>query len=173
MNAATNGLTEKVDRLLLVLQKDIKHVQYGIEKLDKLRELLIRRDDVGLGQLLEEMRLQSQEYIENQKLRGELRQQIAAILGWPAEQVRLGRLQEVVPVEQGIFVRQMRRQLKEVISRLKNEYTGTVVLLADLARFNSMLLGAILGTGQSRNITYDAHGGASRSGEVAFVNLQF
>ncbi len=173
MNTTTTELTERVDELLLVLQKDLVHIERSIEKLSELRELVIRRDDSGLNRLLEQIQSQSREYIENQKLREQLRRQIARILGWPVDEVRLGRLQQTVSAEQAIHVGQVRRRLQDVISRLQNEHAGTVMLLADLARFNNMLLNTILETGQACGITYDARGGTSRGGEIAFVNLQF
>ena len=46
-------------------------------------------------------------------------------------------------------------------------------LLSDLARFNRTLLSAILESGQPRGVTYNSRGGTSRSGDVAFVNLEF
>ncbi len=173
MNTTMTGLAERVDELLFVLQKDIEHIEQSIDNLNKLRELLIKRDDCGLNRLLEEIRSQSQGYVENQKLREQLRMHISGILGWSVDEVRLGRLQQTVSVEQEIRVGQLRSRLQGVISRLQGEHAGTVILLADLTRFNNMLLNTILETGRARGITYDAQGGTSRSGDIAFMNLQF
>jgi hypothetical protein len=173
MNTATTELQEKVDELLLVLQKDLEHIERSIEKLNELRELVIRRDDSGLSTLLEEIRSQSQEYIENQKLREQLRQRIGRILNWPVEQVRLGKLQRMVSGERAIHAEEVRKRLRDMILRLQSERAGTVVLLTDLARFNRMLLNTILETWRGCGITYDASGGTSRNDEVAFMNLRF
>jgi hypothetical protein len=170
---ATVELAEKVDELLLVLRKDLEHIEQSNDNLNVLRELVIRRDDCGLNRLLEQIRSQSQEYVENQKLREQLRQQIARILGWPVGEVRLGRLLQSVSVEQRQRVGQLRNELQNLISRLRSEHSSTVILLADLTRFNNMLLNTILETGKACGITYDARGGTSRSGDIAFMNLQF
>ena len=172
MNAATTELQGKIDELLLVLQKDLEHIEQSVKELDELRELVIKRNDSGLSKLLEQIRSRSQEYGANQKLREELKRQIAEILDWPVGEVRLGKLLQEVPDEQKINVRQMRERLGDMISKLKREHTSTVMLLSDLSRFNSLLLNTILETGQVCGVTYDARGGTSRSGEVAFMNLQ-
>ncbi len=172
MSTTTTELAEKVNELLLVLQKDLEHIERSIGELDELRELVIKRDDSGLSKLLEQIRSRSQGHVENQKLREQIRQQIAEILGWPVGEVRLGRLQQEVSAEQQIHVRQMREQLGGMISRLQSEHAGTVMLLADLSRFNSMLLNTILETGQVCSVIYNARGGTSRSGDVTFMNLQ-
>jgi chromosome segregation ATPase len=172
MKIATTKLQEKVDGLLAVLQKDLEHIERSIGEFDELRALVIKRDDSGLSKLLEQIRSRSQEYAANQRMREELRQQIAEILDCPVGEVRLGRLQQEVSAEQQFPVRQMQKRLRSMISRLQVEHSCTVVLLYDLSRFNSMLLNTILDTGQVCGVTYDARGGASRSGDVAFMNLQ-
>jgi DNA repair exonuclease SbcCD ATPase subunit len=172
MNTVTTELQEKVNELLAVLQKDLEHIERSIGELDELRALVIKRDDSGLSKLLEQIRSRSQEYEANQKLREELRQQIAEILDWPVSEVRLGKLVQEVTAEQRVSVRQMRVRLGGMISRLQREHTSTVMLLSDLSRFNSILLNTILQTGQVCGVTYDARGGTSRSGDVAFMNLQ-
>ena len=172
MNTVTTELQEKVNELLAVLQKDLEHIERSIGELDELRALVIKRDDSGLSKLLEQIRSRSQEYEANQKLREELRRQIAEILDWPVGEVRLGRLLQEVSAEQKVKVKQIRERLSSVISRLQREHTSTVMLLSDLSRFNSILLNTILQTGQMCGVTYDARGDTSRSGDVAFMNLQ-
>ncbi len=172
MNTTTTELQEKVNELLLVLQKDLEHIERSIHELDELRGLVIKRDDSGLSKLLEQIRSRSQEYAANQKLREELRRQIAGILDWPVGEVRLGRLQQEVSAEQKVYVGQVRERLGSMISRMQREHTRTVMLLCDLSRFNSMLLNTILETGRVCGVTYNARGGTSRSGDVAFMNLQ-
>lgn len=173
MNAATTELAQSIDQLLVVLQKDLERIEQSIERLNELRALVIKRDDSGLDRLLEQMRSQSEEYVQNQKLREQLREQIAVILDWPVEQVRLGRLQQILPERQSIQVAQMRERLTKTIARLRTEHAGTALLLADLARFNGILLNWILETGRACGMTYDCRGETSRSRDVAFVNLQF
>jgi hypothetical protein len=172
MNTMTTQLQEKVDELLLVLQKDLEHIERSIVELDELRAFVIKRDDSGLNRLLEQIRSRSQEYEANQKLREELRQQVAKILDWPVGEVRLGRLVQEVSAEQKVNVRQMRERLGGMISRLQREHTSTIILLSELSRFNSILLNTILETGRVCGVTYNARGDASRSGDVAFMNLQ-
>jgi hypothetical protein len=173
MNTMKTELAEKVDELLLVLYKDIEHIERSIDELDELRELVIRRDDASLKGLLEQIRLRSQEYVENQKRREQLRRQIAEIISLPVGQVKLGRLQQIVPVERRTDMSQVRKRLRVMVSKLQSEYTGTVMLLADLKRFNGMLLNTIMEAGRVCNVTYDSRGGTSREGDVAFMNLRF
>jgi hypothetical protein len=172
MSTATTELQEKVNELLAVLQKDLEYIERNIVELDELRALVIKRDDSGLSKLLEQIRSRSQEYEANQKLREELRRQIAEILDWSVGEVRLGRLLQQVSAEQKVNVRQIRERLGSMISRLQKEHTSTVMLLSDLSRFNSILLDTILETGQVCGVTYNARGGAKRNGDIAFMNLQ-
>lgn len=170
MNTTTE-LSQKIDELLAVLEKDIEHIQHGIEELEELRRFVIKRDDSGLSGMFEQIRSQSQGYIENQKQREQVRSSIARILDWPIEQVRLSQLQRVVSAGQAEQINLTRQRLTEKVSVMKSEHSGTVMLLRDLARFNGMLLNAILENQQSSGTTYNARGGKSRGGEVAFMNL--
>jgi hypothetical protein len=173
MNAATSELAQRINELLPVLQRDLEHIEQSIQRLDELRALVIKRDDSGLCRLLEQIGSQSQECVKNQKLREQLREQIAVILDRPLEQVRLGRLQQILPEPQSIQVAQMRQRLVKMVARLRTEHAATTLLLADLARFNGMLLKWILETGQVCGTTYDCRGETSRSRDTALVNLQF
>jgi len=173
MNAATSELAEKTEQLLVVLQEDLVCIERSIERLDELRAFVIKRDDSGLNRLLEQIRSQSQEYVQNQKLREQLREQIAATVDWPLEQVRLGRLQQILPGRQSIKVAQMRERLMKMVARLRTEHAATTLLLSDLARFNGMMLNWILETGGVCGTTYDRRGETSRGRDTAFVNLQF
>jgi hypothetical protein len=173
MNGTAIGLTELVNELLVVLQKDLEHIEHSTETLEKLRELVVMRDDKNLNKLLDDIRSNSEEYTANEKRRGQLREEIAFELGWPAEEVRLGKLQNVVSAEQSQRVTQMRRQLAQTVSRLQSEHAGTTMLLADLTRFNRMLLNTFLESPNGREVTYDARGTRSTGDRNAFVNMQF
>jgi hypothetical protein len=173
MNTTTNQLTERVDDLLAILEKDIEHINGSIEKLERMRELVIKRDDSALKKLLEKIRLSSEEYSQNLQLREQSKQQVAENLGCSVEQVRLSRLQMILPVEQSRRVGEVREQLERLVSRLRTEHAGTAVLLADLARFNSILLNTILETGRASGITYNARGDRQKHRDGAFVNLEF
>lgn len=170
--STTTELQEQVNELLAVLHKDVEHIEQSIQHLDELRELVVKRDDSGLNKLLEHIKSRSKEYAANQKLREESRRQIAEILDWPVNEVRLGRLQGEVPAEQQVDVKNMRERLSSAISRLQGEHAATIMLLSDLSRFNRMLLNTILESGQFCDVTYNARGDTSRSGDVTFMNLQ-
>jgi hypothetical protein len=173
MNTTMTQLSERIDELLRILERDIEHIEQSVEQLDELRTLVIKRNDSGLNELLGQIHVQSQQCAQNQQMREQVRDQIAVALDWPLEHVRLGKLQEVLPEHQAARVAQMRQRVIEAVGRLRREHSGTSMLLADLARFNGMILNWILEAEQGRGVTYDARGGRSRSGNVAFVNLQF
>jgi len=170
MNTITE-LSQKVDELLVILEKDLEHIANGIEELNGLRTLVIKRDDYGLGRLLEQIRSRSGEYTENLKQREQVRSCIARLLDWPVEKVKLRELEKAVSAEQSTRIKRMRQQLTEKVSQMQSGHSGTVMLLRDLARFNGMLLNTILEKGRRSGTIYNAHGGRSRGGEVAFMNL--
>ena len=67
---------EHIDKLLAVLDVDIQHVGEVLIRLDELRSLIVKRDEESLGELLESIQKESNEYSANEKSRQKLREEL-------------------------------------------------------------------------------------------------
>ena len=57
-----NADPDKVDELLIILDKDAQHIQESLSRLNELRGLVIKRDDAALGKLLGSIQSESNSY---------------------------------------------------------------------------------------------------------------
>ncbi len=163
----------KVDELLSVLDSDIEQTERSLHRLDELRGLVIKRDDAGMGRLLETIRAESQSGNANEAKRGELQRALAVAVGCRPEQLTLSRLQEELdsPLRAQVAARQ--EKLRASVEQLKRQYMATAMLLSDCARINGVLLRAVFGRGNEHLVCYDSSGSAARQVETAFVNMCF
>ena len=173
MNAVAPRIEDKIDELLTVLDKDIENLQHTLKYLDELRSLVIKRDDVSLGKLLESIKADSDSFTAHESKRNLIRKELAAALDCEVGQLTLSALEEILPQEKSDQINSRKKSLKSLIEKLKTEHTGTVMLLSDCARFNSLLLRSIFNLGRSETITYSSNGAAKRQNDTTFVNLQF
>ncbi|MHC4616163.1 MAG: hypothetical protein ACYTEQ_00260 [Planctomycetota bacterium] len=173
MNAATGSIEDKVDELLVILDEDIEHIQKSLLHLNELRSMVIKRDDAGLGELLERIRTESDNRIAGELKRRSMREELAAVLGCTFEHMTLSRLEEFLPEEKRAEVAQRKTTLKSLIAELKTEHLSTSLLLSECARFNRLLLRSILDLGRADALVYSADGTTSRQIDQTFVNLRF
>jgi hypothetical protein len=173
MESAIPSMECKVDELLAVLDKDIRHVRASLSRLDELRALVVKRDPAAMGELLEEIREQTQEYSENESARESMRRELAGILGCEVGDMTLSRLESVLDDDKRLEVGRRKTLLKSLTDKLKTEHMRTAMLLSDCARFNSTLLSGILELGNAGAITYGSDGTAISQGGSVFVSMEF
>jgi hypothetical protein len=164
---------DKIDELLVALDKDIQHIQETLSRLDELRSLVIRRDDVSLSKLLEIIQAESDSYKSHELKRQSIREELAIALDCKSEQMTLSRLEAVLPSEKKAQIAERKTKLGALTAKLKKECLATAMLLSDCARFNTMLLRGIFELGRTGTITYNSKGSAKHQTNTAFVNLQF
>ncbi len=170
----TSGLMEtKVDALLEVLDEDIRHMESTLSRLDTLRTLIVKRDDVALEQLLHGLRHEAESRVAGVRRRESLREELAAELNVDRIAMTLSALQGVLsgPRRQAVADRQTR--LKSLIAQLKREYALTSALVTDCARFNRSLMHMFFGLNAKGDTTYSATGAAKRRAEASLVNLHY
>jgi hypothetical protein len=170
MNAS--GIEEKVDELLACLEKDAQRVQESMSQLNELRRLVIKRDDVALGKLLETIQAESDRYRTQESQRQSIRKELAAVLGCDAGQMTLSALEKSLSRAKADQVSRMKARLKSLIQELRKEYLSTVLLLSECSRLNDMLLKSIFNLGGTGGMYYNASGVTRRQTGVTFVNLQ-
>jgi len=167
-----NGNPDKIDELLVVLDKDIEHIEESLSRLNELRSLVVKRDDTSLGKLLESIQVESDSYRRHESQRQSIRKELANAMGCSLEEMTLTRLEASLWEEKKAQVSERRAKLRSLIEELKKEYLSTAMLLSDCARFNRLLLQSVFGFGKTETITYSSDGNTKRQGETAFVNMQ-
>jgi len=173
MKTATAEIEDKISELLVVLDKDIQHIQDSLSRLNELRSLVIKRNDADLGKLLESIQTESDGYRSHELKRQSIRKELANALDCNFEQVTLSGLEDVLPEEQKAQVATRKVQLRALTEELKKEHLSTVMLLSDCARFNRQLLKSVFDLGKMGVVYYNSRGSAKRGMTEAFVNLQF
>ena len=171
MKATAIGIEDKVDELLVVLDKDIQHIQESSSRLNELRSLVIKRDDATLGELLESIQAESDRYAANELKRQSIRKELAIALGCNVGQMTLSRLEATLPKERKAQVTKRKAKLRSLTNELKKEHLGTVLLLSECARLNSLFLNSIFNAGKTGMVYYDSNGNTRRQTGTAFVNL--
>jgi len=172
MRTAEIEIEVKVDELLIVLDNDISHLEESLLRLDELRGLVIKRDEAGLGRLLEGIRVESDSYAANESNRRQIRKELAQFFGCQIEELTLSRLETQLGECKNAEVAARKAQLRSLARKLKTEHLSTAMLLADCARFNRMLLKSILSPGPSTATTYGCDGTVKTQGQTAFMNFQ-
>ena len=173
MKTATIGIEDKVDQLLTVLDRNIRHIMENLSRLNELRALVVKRDDVSLHKLLESIKSEPNDYKENELKRRSLREELAIASGCSLKQMTLSRLEAELSGEKQAEVAERRKKLQTLAEKLKKEHLSTTMLLADCARFNSVLLRSILEFGQAGTTTYSPKGSTERQTNSAIMNFQF
>jgi len=173
MKTTTVEIKGKVDELLGVLDGDIHHIQNSLLRLNELRALVVKRDDVELAKLLESIQAESDSYKSHELKRDLIRRELADALGCSLEQMTLSRLEDVLPDDRKARVAAKKAELKELTNELKKEHLSTAMLLSDCARFNRQLLQSIFDLGNMGMLYYNSRGTTKRGVTETFVNLQF
>lgn len=172
-----SGLQEKVsngvDDLLAVLDRDILHIHVSLSRLSELRSLIIKHDNTALGKLLEGIQTESDSYKNNELKRQSIRKELAAAFGCGLEQVTLSLLEAELTGEKKAQVAEKKAMLRVLTNQLKKEHLSMSLLLSDCVRFNNVLLKSIFELGKSGTITYDSGGFSKRQTDGGFVNLRF
>lgn len=173
MKATAIEIEGKVDELLTVLDKDIQHIQESLSKLNELRSLVIKRDDVALGKLLESIQTEMDRNLRHELKRQSIRKELASALGCGLEQMTLSTLEASLPNEKKEQVTRRKAKLKSLIKELKKEHLSTALLLSECARFNRMLLKSVFNLGNTGTVYYGSDGATRQQSDMAFVSLQF
>lgn len=173
MEATTSVAEEKLDELLGVLDRDIRHIRECLASLNELRSSVVRRDDASLGRLLDRIRLESDGYRANELKRQSIRKELAHILNCRFEQMTLSTLETVLPKETRAQISRRRAELRPLVNELKREHLSTMLLLSECARFNGLLLASILDLGKTEMLVYSPKGAASQQADNVFVNFHF
>lgn len=172
MKAMDFAIEDKVDALLVCLEKDIEHLQVSLSQLHELRRLVIKRDDIALGQLLEKIQAEENHYRNQERNRQSIRKELATALGCNPERMTLSALEAKLPEIRKKQIVQTKTKLRSLIEDFKKEHMSIALLLSECARFNNLLLRSIFDLGKAEVVCYNANGATKRQTDMALVNLQ-
>jgi len=173
MKVTAVEIEEKIDELLVVLDKDTHHIQENLSRLDELRSLIVKRDDAALDKLLASIESELDSYKSNELKRKSIRKNLAIALDCNPEQTTLSRLEAELSGEKKAQVARRKAILRSLAKELKKKHLSMALLLSDCARFNSVLLRSVFELGKTGTVTYSSNGSKRRQADAAFVNLQF
>ena len=172
MNEQTVELSHKAEDLLGVLERDIEHIEWTALHLNELRSFVIKRDEQRLGRLLEDIRIEAQEYSANEQRRCLIRQEMAGLLGFKPEELTLSVLRTRIAGPAKAAITESQQKLKALVERLQREYVSTVALLSDCARINLLLLKTVFERSRTGLVCYDSGGLTERRGDAAFMSMR-
>ena len=163
--------TTKVEELLAVLDEDIRHLEATLSHLDALRRLLIKRDDTGLRELLDEIGRQAGAREENEQKRQHLRAELAVTVPCTPDQLTLSRLQSVLPDPYRGVLCERQGRLRALMTDLKREHKVTALLVSDCARFNRALMRVVFGLDGKDTVTYNPNGTVANRTNATLMSL--
>lgn len=162
----------KVERLLAVLDEDVRHLEMTRVQLDTLRGLLIKRDEAALDQLLGEIRDRTETYATNERQRQALRADLALMLGCQTDRLTLSTLQSMLPEPPRAALAERQKKLKMLVADVKREHMLTAILVSDCARFNRMLVRTFFCSASPEGVTYNPSGQARQRTNATLMSLQ-
>ena len=183
LNALTNSrledfslqeqVSKAIDKLLAILDKDIRHIEDSLVWLNELRSLVIKRNDADLSKLLQKIKVEADNYTANESERQLIRKKLADIFECDTEQMTLSALEDILPKEKKALITDRKIKLKELIEQLRKEHLSTALLLSDCARFNNLLFKTIFDIGKTEMVMYSPSGATKKHVDKSFVNLKF
>jgi hypothetical protein len=173
MSTTALDIERWVLELLIVLKQESDAMALVETWLEQLRERVMERDEAALERLLKEIQAKQGLRPEPEQRRQQIRLELASALGVPFEQMTLTRLKGLLTGELQNQVSRMRDQLQSQTETLRVQHQGTVMLLADCARFNRLLLNSIFEKSHQTMTTYTPRGNAQHKRSSDLVNMQF
>ena len=115
MKPMTIVTEEQINELLDCLDKDIKHIHKSISQLNEMRKLVIKRDDIALGKLLQNIQNETDAYKNNESKRQSIRKELANAFGFTIEQMTLSTLESSLPDAKRAQITERKTQLQSLI----------------------------------------------------------
>jgi hypothetical protein len=166
-----NLISVKIAQMICCLVKDVQHIEHILENLDKIRALVLKRDEDTLKELLEQTQAKVDEYKNQESDRQLICMELARLLNLNVKQFTLSKLEQLLPEKLRAQVQEKRIKIRSLTNRLKKEHLNTVLLLAECARFNRMVLNGIFRFGKKGVVTYSSSGTTRQQASKSFMNF--
>lgn len=171
MKTTAASIEDKIESLLVCLDRDAQYMQDSLEHLNQMRGFIIKRDEAGLSKLFESIQAGSGCYRENELNRKAIRTELAESFGCETDKMTLSALESSLPETNKEKIAQIKTKLRSLSLELRKEYLNTALLLSECSRFNSLLLRCIFNFSKSESIHYKSNGRTKRQIETSFVNI--
>jgi hypothetical protein len=159
-----------IERLLLTLDHEAEHLGRVTEYLTQLSRLILKRDEQGLQELLDQARLETLSKENYDAQRHSLVASIASAIGCQVPDVTLSMLERVAP-EYRHPLQQKRTHMRKLVEDLRMQHYSTTMLLGEMIRINRSLLAGI--TGGTGGVTYGRGGRTKWAGAENILNLKY
>jgi len=160
-----------VDELARLLDREIELLNRKAVELDGLTEAIIERDDDRMQSLLGEM---EQTHLDQRavdvKLEA-LRNTVACDAGCRRQEVVLSQVMEALDGDSRASLDYRRQQILILADQLRRKHLETVMLLAESARINRLILAKLFPQSQPLD-TYGTAGGKSWRDETGFLDTE-
>lgn len=171
MITETPQITETVAELTELLDEEIALLTARLEQMELLSAAMVSLDDDAMEPVLERMeRTQSQQQQTDNRL-AQVRESLASLAGLPVRQMRLSRLVRELPEAMGRQVERRRDRLVELSDELRRHHLQTVLLLAESARINRLLLDTLFPASEPVT-TYDTGGADQWRPDTGLVDTE-
>ena len=163
--------TQVPDELLGFLDDQIVNIKQTLQRLDRLRAAVVRRDEGSLEELMEEVRSEDQRRKLTDLRMQRLQMKLSSVLSCLPDEVNMTRLCEQLTGQDRRIVQEKQSVLQQLTRELANERQGTEMLLRECARFTRLLLSSMVGTGNQTR-TYTAQGQEQWSVHCGLMNIK-
>jgi flagellar biosynthesis/type III secretory pathway chaperone len=146
--------------LLAVLDEEIALLNKKTGELESLSGAIVERDNDRFGPLLEQMEQTHQGQAATDVKLDALRNTLAEKIGCEPSEMKLSRLIDLLDEQDRLTVDYRRQQIILLTEQLRKQHAATMILLAESARINRMLLENLFPQSQPVK-TYSAAGADS------------
>jgi hypothetical protein len=146
-----------LDELNLFLDEQIEQAEQTLLQLDKLRAAVVRRDKGALEELMQQVQLQGQRKKRTEIKQQHLQHKLSAFCQCDSNEVTVSRLCNHLDGKDRQVVQCKQSKLRKLTSMVQNECKAAELMLRECARFNRLLLSAMIGN-QNQTRTYTSQG---------------
>ena len=172
MKTVNEKLDLKIEEFLGVVESEVEHLGVTLGLLNDLRECVIKRDDKGLGRLLESVRGESDKRLANEFKRNLLRDEIGELLGCEGRDVTLSRLEGLTGAVRKEQISSGKKKLIGMTKHVQKEHFKTVSLLCEFSRLNNLMMNKLFEKNRGDGGTYSASG-QKRQSDLNLMNFKF
>jgi hypothetical protein len=163
--------TQVPDELVVFLDDQITDIKQTLDRLDRLRAAVVRRDEGSLEELMAEVRDEAQRKKMTDLRMRQLQLKLSSALGCSPDEVNMTRLCEQLTGPERQMIQEKQAVLQRLTRKLGNEHQGTELLLRECARFTRLLLSNMVGT-SNQTRTYTAQGQEQWNVHCGLMNIK-
>lgn len=163
--------TQVPDELIVFLDDQIADIKQTLDRLDRLRAAVLRRDEGSLEELMAEVQFETRRKKQTDLRMQQLQMKLSSVMNCLPAQVNMTRLCEQLAGEDRQMIQEKQAELQQLTRTLSNERQGTELLLRECARFSRLLLSSMVGV-KNQTRTYTAQGREQWNVHCGLMNVK-